>query len=110
MRTTCSEALPATAVIHGTTYVSDGGGGGTTTWAARGTVDRRVAPIMSAGEGERLEGDRIAPDADSIITLPFDAVVSEADRLVIAGDTYNVTAIRERSWNVSMRVEAKRLV
>jgi len=102
MRTIANAALPGTAVITGGTFASDGGGGGSVVYVAGGTVACRLGPIRG---DEREMGERISPDADSIVTLPFNAVVTEDSRLTIDGDTYNVAAIRDRSWPVTLRVE-----
>lgn len=110
MRETTATALPDTAVIQGTTYVSDGGGGGTTTWSASGTVACRIAPIISTGQGEGVEGGQLAADAEYIVTLPFDAGVDVEDRLSIGSEIYNVTSVRDRSWNTSTRVEVKKQI
>lgn len=102
MRATAAEALPGTAVISSQSYVSDGGGGGSLSWTASGTVDCRLAPMRG---DEREIGERISADADYIITLPASATVSTDSRIVTGGGTFNVAAIRDRSWNVSTRVE-----
>lgn len=102
MRATAGSALPGTAVIQVGSFSSDGGGGGSYGWSAQGTVSCRIAPIRA---DEREIADRISSDADYIVTLPFDTTLTTDSRLVIDGDTYNVAAIRERSWHLSTRVE-----
>jgi hypothetical protein len=54
---------------------------------------------------EREIGERIAADAEYIVTLPHNANVTTDAKLVIGGTTYNVAAIRDRSWHTSTRVE-----
>lgn len=108
MRTAASRALPGTAVVQTSTWVSDGGGGGTTAWAASGTVDCRLAPFGASRGEERLSGGRISPDADSVVTLPSGTAVDADDQLVISGGTYSVVHVRERSWETSRRVEVTR--
>jgi SPP1 family predicted phage head-tail adaptor len=103
MREAASEALPGTAVIQSQTTTSDGGGGVTQAWTAAGTVDCRIAPLTGT---EREIGERISSDADYIITLPHDASVNTNSRIVSNGGTFNVEAIRDRSWHVTTRVEA----
>lgn len=102
MRATAAEALPGTAVIHSGTFSSDGGGGGSFAYAPSGTVDCRIAPIRG---DEREIGDRISPDSDHILTIPVTATITENSQVVVDGDTYNVSAIRDRSWPVTQRVE-----
>lgn len=102
MRTVAEQALPGTAVIATQAFSSDGGGGGTTVWTAGGTVACRLAPIRGS---EREIADRISADADYIVTVPHGATVTTDSRMVIAGGTFNVEAIRDRSWPVTQRVE-----
>jgi head-tail adaptor len=105
MRTMAGSALPGTAVIQSQAYVSDGGGGGSVTWSNSGTVPCRIAPL---GGDERLIGGRISPDADSVITLPWDTSVTEGSRIVASGGTFNVEHVRDRSWELTTRLEAKK--
>lgn len=107
MRAVAEQALPGTAVIQAGTLVSDGGGGHTQTFVASGTVACRVAPVNGV-ENER--GDRISADSQYVITLPAETTVETDDQLVVAGVTYNVTAVRDRSWEVTRRVEVRKVV
>lgn len=106
MRATAERALPGTAVIQAGTLTSDGAGGYTETFTAAGTVACRVAPITGT---EREEGGRINADSTHVITLPADTAVTTSDQLEIAGLAYNVTAVRDRSWEITRRVEARRV-
>ena len=105
MRATAAEALPGTAIIQSQGWVSDGGGAGTTTWTPAGTSDCRIAPVGGQGGREEEQGDRITAHAEFIVTLPSDITVTTDDRIVIGSATYNIEAIRDRSWNLSTRVE-----
>ena len=109
MRAIAEEALPGTAVIQSGTLASDGGGGYTETFAAAGTVSCRVAPVTSRGGAEGEVGGRIEQDAEYIITLPAATSVETDDRIVVGAITYNVVAVRDRSWEVTRRVEAKKI-
>lgn len=108
MRTIAQDALPGTAVIQNGTLTSDSGGGYTEAFTPRtgGTVACRLAPVSG---NEREEGDRINADADYIITLPATTTVETDDRIVIGAITYNVVAVRDRSWEVTRRVEAQKV-
>jgi head-tail adaptor len=97
--------MPDTAVVYTQAWASDGGGGGSLAWTAAGTTPCRVAPL---GGDERLYGGRISPDADAIITLRHDATITTNSRLVANGGTYNVEYIRDRSWELTTRVEARK--
>jgi len=109
MRATAERALPGTAVIKDGTLSSDGGGGNTEMFTPRtgGTVSCRVAPI---GGNEREEGGRIAADSQYVITLPAETTVEADDQIVVAGVTYNVTVVMDRLWEITRRVEVKRVV
>lgn len=107
MRATAEQALPGTAVITSGTLTSDGGGGYTEAFTAAGTVACRVAPASGT---EREEGDRISADSTHVITLPAATTVETDDRIEVAGVTYNVTAVRDRSWETTRRVEARKVV
>lgn len=110
MRSTAEEALPGTAIIQSQAYVSDGGGGGSQAWTAAGTEPCRIAPIGGHSAGEGLTGGRISADAEYVVTLPSDADLTTDSRLIIDSETFNVEAIRDRSWNVSTRVEVVKQV
>lgn len=104
MRDVAERALPGTAVITlGGTLVSDGGGGGSISYTSGGTVACRIAPISGT---EREIADRISSDAEFIVTLPHDANVTTDAKLAIGGSTYSVEAIRDRSYEITTRVEA----
>jgi SPP1 family predicted phage head-tail adaptor len=103
MRATAAEALPGTAIIQTRSFIDDGGGGGTVGWTNAGTVNCRIAPMSGS---EREIADRIAEDADFIFTLPTSATVTVTSRLVSNGGTFNVAAIRDRSYEITQRVEA----
>lgn len=106
MRATAEQALPATAIIQSGTLTSDNGGGYTETFTASGTVACRVAPV---GGSEREEGDRISALSEYVITLPAETTVETDDQIEVAGVTYNVTAVRDRSWELTRRVEARKV-
>jgi head-tail adaptor len=105
MRETAEQALPGTAVIWSQTYTTDGGGGGSIGLTNAGTVSCRLAPIRG---DEREIGERISSDADYVVTLPTTASVTTNSRLVIGGGTFNVEAVRDRSYRVTTRVEVSK--
>lgn len=107
MRDTAAQALPGTAVIQTSAWVSDGGGAGTTTFTASGTVACRAAPIDAV---EKVQGSRLDPDSEVLFTLEWDAGVDAANQLVYQGGTFSVTGIRApRSWPITQLVEAKEI-
>lgn len=107
MRLVAEQALPGTAVVMAGTLTSDGGGGYTEAFTASGTVSCRVAPV-SGVENER--GDRVSAESQYVITLPAETAIETDDQIVVSGITYNVTAVRDRSWEVTRRVEVRKVV
>jgi head-tail adaptor len=108
MRETYGDSLPGTAIIQNPARTSNGGGGFTTSWAAGGTVDCRVAP---AGGQEEVAGHRVQPDTEVIFSLPQSTVISPQSRILYESRVYSVTSVRApRTWEVSRRVEAKEVV
>lgn len=107
MRATLEESLVDTAVIQTSSWTSDGMGGGTSTWTAAGTVACRIAPSL-AGEGEVVDGSRVQPDYEYVVTLPAETSISEDMRLVVEGSTYSIVSLRvPRSMAISCRVNVK---
>lgn len=105
-RDALANALPDTATIRRHTTASDGGGGTTQTWADLATTACRISPV-GGGEGA-TDGDRIADESTHIATLPAETDVTESDRLIVAGRTYEVTLVRSRgTWELSRRCEIK---
>jgi hypothetical protein len=101
-----AQLLPDLAVIHTRSVVNDGGGGQTETFVAGITVPCRIA---STGGGEKGEsGSRIDDRTTHVLTIPKATVVGAKDRIVHDGVTYEVTAVRTRSWEVVRRVELMR--
>lgn len=109
MRTTAAEALDGTAVIQTQQFVSDGGGGGTTTWVPAGTVAARIAPITAGFAGEEIHGERLGPESEVLVTLPAETEIDHNAQVVSGGKTFAVTAVRERSEELTRRVEAKEI-
>ena len=106
MRATLEQSLPGTAVIQTLSLTPDGMGGGTSTWTAAGTVDCRLTRLSSVRGDEAEHGDRIAPEADWMLTLPAETQITTEDRVVVGGVTFTVSAMHApRSWEISRRVE-----
>lgn len=104
MRATATESLDGTAVVSTQTYVSDGGGGGSTVWAPSGTLDCRMAPLT---EGEDVEGNRLSTESSVIFTFPADTSIDHNAQITYSGGTFAVTGVRERSTEITTRVEAR---
>lgn len=108
MRRDMAEELPDRALIERPTDVPDGGGGFTQTWAALASnVPCRLAPV-GGGEDQAAAGDRITDAATCTITFAAGRDISEADRVTIAGQVFNVLLVRRRgAYEITRRVEAR---
>ena len=111
MRDTAAQALPGTAVIQTSAWVSDGGGAGTTTLTASGTVACRVSPGAGvAGVGERVIGARIDPDTDVSFTFEYGTAVNTDSVIEYEGRLFSVKDVSEpRSWAVTCQADAKEI-
>lgn len=108
MREDVAPSLPDTLVIHRATRTADGVGGQTSVWAAFGTVACRVEPV-DRGQGEEIAGSREAEPTEYVIHLPYDETVTPDDRVVYAGETFEILEVVDhRSWDVHTRLRAVR--
>lgn len=109
-----SRMLPDRAIIQRATVTSDGGGGQTVTWddgplvpaddlfpsddllpGAVTMIPCQVTPLGStaaSAAGERLD-DR---QGTHLVITPGGSDITETDRLLIAGQLYEVTLVRRR--------------
>lgn len=111
MRADLALSLPDTAVITRGTFVSDGGGGGTVDYKPAGTFDCRIAPLTAPENPEGVQGGRINPEAQFVVTLPAETEVTTEDRIEVDSTTYSVEALRSpRSYESSTRIEVREIV
>jgi head-tail adaptor len=102
MRTQVNRSLPGTAIIQRQIWTDNAGGGGTLSWTAAGTVACRIAPIRAE---EEEYADRISLDAKWMVTLPALTNISETNRILTGGTTYEVESVASpRTYEVSCRV------
>jgi hypothetical protein len=110
MRSQANEALGGTAAVWGGTLVGDDTGDYEREFKARGTYPCRWRPILSAPD-EGVTGGRISEDSEWLFTFPARIAISTDDEIrVVGGDTYNVTAVHARTWEISRYVEAKKVI
>lgn len=104
MRSTLNRTFVDTATIQRKSVVNQGGEE-TETWADLATaVPCRIAPIGGGETG--VTGGRVAEQTTHTVTFTAEQDVTERDRIVVSGVTYNVTLVRKRgSWELSRRVE-----
>ncbi len=111
MRRRFASLLPDVATVQRAVVTADGGGGQTEAWTVLAeAVPCRLSPV-GGGEtkrGSARGGDRIADEAISIVTFAAGTDITEADRVVIAGDTFDVTLVRLRGeWELTRRCEVR---
>lgn len=111
MRETMNDSLAGTATVEVSSFVSDGGGGGTTTFAAQGTFDCRIAPTTGAGGNQEfIAANRLHPDSEWVVTFPHDAEVTANDQLRHDNRVFTVLAVTDpRTFAVSLRAEVKEI-
>lgn len=104
--------LPDTGVIQAMTATPDNAGGWTETWAAvtGGTVLCRLDPITSRSDAVQTAQAREGLQVDWQATFPYDAPLAVNRRVIINGDTYEVTQLSDdHSWRVSRRALVARI-
>lgn len=100
-------ALRDVCAIERRTRVSDGGGGFTDTWAPIATGVRCMIAPDAGGEGETA-GDRVVDESTHTVTLPAGQDITEADRITLAGATYEVTLVLNTgAWETLRRAQVK---
>jgi len=107
-RAAATATLTGTAVIHAQTSTSDGAGGSTEGFTPGPPVACRIAPV-GGGETSAAPGGRVDDRTTHIITLPAGTTLTAKDRAVISGLTYEITAVRRRTNDITLRAEAREL-
>lgn len=114
MRGALGQMRPDTATIQRNTRTGDGGGGTVSNYASIATdVPCRVSPVGGGetGSSDTQSGDRVVQESTHVVTFAAGTDVTEADRIIVAGRTYDVTLVRTRGeWELSRRVEAREAV
>ena len=100
--------LPDLATIQRPTVTADGAGGQTMAYSVLVSgVPCRLSPAQG-GETSASSGDRVADEATAVITFKAGQDITEADRIVIAGQTFDITLVRHRGqWELTRRCEAR---
>jgi hypothetical protein len=107
MRYETTRLLPDQCDIQTKTTSSDGAGGWSEVWATSASVGCRLDPFTRRGlAGTNIEtaGEAEALRLVYLLTVPHDAPLTIAARVVTGGQTYEVRQlIGEHSWRVSRR-------
>lgn len=107
--------LPDRATIQRPTVTPDGGGGQETVYNDHAVqVPCRLSPAgggeQSGGTAGRTRGDRIASEADAVITFEAGADVEPEDRIVIADQAFDVQLVRHRGeFRLTTRCEVREI-
>lgn len=94
MRADALEVLPGTAVIYRQAGGIDAYGFASGDWSAMGTALVRLEPVQLA-DAKGVAGASELTRATWAFFLPTTADVLNGDRLVVAGDTYEITMLHD---------------
>ena len=101
--------MPDTATVYSPTSTSDGRGGWTTTWTAGSSYSCRCRPA-SQHDRQQLAGGQAITDPIFVAVLPYDAALSEADRLQINEIDYEIVGwLGNKTYKVGTRVALKQV-
>lgn len=104
VREALAESLTDVCSISRPTDTADAFGGQARTWSTvAASVPCRIAPETRRPVEEGREG-RFAVIGDYVVTLPAGQDVTERDRIVIGGVTYEVLGVRYRTNELLRRV------
>ena len=108
MRNQVLETMPDTGTILAGTVVPDGQGGNTTTWAGTISVDCRLDVVNGR---EQTEGGGYKSYQKTVVTLPYDTVITTGNRFAYGTVQYNVVNVsgQDRSWNITVRAELEKV-
>ena len=107
MREAINQLLPDTCDILSVTRSADGEGGWTETWGTASTVSCRLDMVQGR---EALAGGAVQPFTAYMLSLPYDAVISAANRVQHSSVTYNVVSVNTgQSWKAVTRVSLERV-
>jgi SPP1 family predicted phage head-tail adaptor len=99
--------LPDTCDILSVTRTADGYGGFGETW---GTASAAVACRMDHKTGaEQLAGGAVQTYQGNMLTLPYNATITTANRVKFSGNNYNVLAVSEGSDIAVKRITVERV-
>jgi hypothetical protein len=103
MRSSINELLPDTCDILSVTNVSDGQGGwNETLGTATAGVDCRLDYVRDV---KIVSGGALQTYTGWMLTLPYDAVITETNKVQIGADIWNVTSHDDgKSWQACIRV------
>jgi hypothetical protein len=112
MREAIEDLLPDTCDILQVTQTPDGFGGVSQTWgtAAAGTAVPCRLDIVSNGSPESVAGASVRAYQETVLSMPYNIVVSTTNRIKHEGTTYAVQAVNTgQSWIAVKRCKLERV-
>ena len=108
MRSTIQDyLLPDTCNILSLTSTSDGAGGFTDTW---GTATASLACRLDRQGGRYTDMDGgVQTYKKLVLSLPYNATITEANRVEHGTNTYQVVSVNEGSWLAVKRAEVEKI-
>jgi hypothetical protein len=102
MRDSIGELFPDTSTIQVLNWSSDGAGGQTESW---NTLTANVPCRVDYQTGrESNTGAALVPYQKAVISMPFDTVVTPANRIVVGSSTFSIQAVNNgQSWECVKR-------
>jgi len=110
-RDTADNILPSTCTIQTVTRTSDGMGGWSEAWVDTYTDVACRLGVQARGMAvETEQGARIVTVRSYVLTLEYDQAVHPHDRVVVGGNTYEVSEVLDgHTWITVKRVSLERL-
>lgn len=107
MRADLVTLLPDTCNILSVSLAPDGQGGMTETWGtAYASVSCRLDPIRGS---ENVTAANLQDFHAYQLTVPYDTTLTEQNRVVHGGVTYNIVTVgADKSWPISRRARVER--
>lgn len=102
MQSTVAATLTETATVKRKTLAPDGMGGTTETWATVATV--ACSRSTGVSQAEQAVADRLSVVRPWVVRVPAAADVTNKDRLVIGGRTFEVVSLSGGTIDVSRRL------
>lgn len=110
MRSDIEALLPDTCSILTATNAPDGMGGIVITW---GTAYKNVKCRLDASNyhnSEQTAGAAVRPVHSYVLTVPYDTVIDETNRVVVGSGVYSVVSLdTNKSWATCRRAFLERV-
>lgn len=109
IRADIATLFPEMCTILSLTKTSDGEGGWTDSW---GTATANVPCRIDFGSPskEQMANNELKPFMQGIVSMAYDVVVTEQNRILLNGTTYSVTGVNSgQSWIGSKQVTVQRV-